>query len=107
MGKFVKNARKPKAKRPPKLKPVKNKLFDDREEVINELDDKAENYYDAVQRRLPLTKAEDEAKTSLIEAMVKYGKHRYKTADDKIVELTDKHSVKVKEPKEPSENGSE
>ena len=105
MGKFVKNARKKPRKR---AKPGADKLFgDDREEVIGELDDKAAIYYDAIQDRLPLTKAEDEAKTALIECMVKHGKHRYKTADDKIVELTDKHSVKVKRAKEPSENGDE
>lgn len=73
-------------------------LFDNRKKPVKAIDQAAEVYFRAVRDRLPYTKAEKEAKDTLIELMVKHRLHLYKTVDGKEVSLTDSHNVKVKEP---------
>lgn len=85
-------------------KPKQQYLGDMAPPSIPEIDAAAETYYDAVQERLPLTKAEAEAKDNLIMAMVEHGQTRYEY-EDKIVSLLDSKNVKVKRKK--SENGDE
>src|SRR6266850_2193831 len=103
MAKTKKAPRKPRAKRP-----KQQKLFgDDRKEIIPEIDQTADAYYDAVRDRIPYTKVEAEAKVNLINAMIFGKKKRYETADGKIVDLTDNFNVRVKEAKEAAEEAAE
>lgn len=81
-------------------RPKKQWLPGHEPEVIQELEDAADNYYDAVQDRIPLTKAEDEAKDSLIDKMKEHKLDRYITQDGLVVAITAVSNVKVKKKKE-------
>ena len=98
----AKKARKPRAKMA-----KQEKLYETRPDPIPAIDQAAETYYDAMQERLPLTKAEKEAKESLIETMLAAGVNRYETSDGKIVSLTGKQNVTVKPKKEESNGEAE
>lgn len=93
--------KKPKAKkpRPPK---TKQPYLDPEMEPphIKELDGAAENYYDAMQERLPYTAAEAEAKDSLLALMAKHGQTRYEFGDF-VVTKSDTANVSVKKKKKP------
>ncbi len=99
-------AEKKKRGRPKKVKAGDGKLFgDDREEIIPEIDQKAATYDAAMRARLPLSKREKEAKTSLIETMVANGKHRYRMKDGSVVDLTDSHNIRITKPSENGDGG--
>ncbi len=76
---------------------------------IAELDTAADSYYDTMQSRLKLTKEEDEAKTTLIEAMKRHQVKSYESTDGIVVTVSTeaKDSVKVKKKQEPEEEGGE
>lgn len=76
---------------------------------IKELDDAADIYFDAMQERVKLSKAEDEAKDNLIDKMKENKMQLYQTSDGLMVTITAKSNVKVKRKgeAESSSNGDE
>lgn len=71
-----------------------------------QLDQATENYYDAIQDRLPYTKAEAEAHDNLQEKMAEKGVDRYETPDGLIAVRVSKSKCSVKRKKgEPETNG--
>jgi hypothetical protein len=72
---------------------------------IPKLDQLAETYYDAMQERLPYTKAEAEAKDALLIGMREEKLVRYETSDGFEVILNESFGVKVKKKTDAGENG--
>lgn len=77
------------------------------QEPIQELDDAARIYLDAMQDRKALTEDEDAAKDSLLLKMKEHGLHRYEGGNGYVVTITDSSKLKVKKKKdaEPEANG--
>ena len=71
---------------------------------IRALDDATENYYEAMQARLPYTKKEAEAKDNLIEKLIEHKVDRYETPDGLVATRTSKATVAVKRKKEENED---
>ena len=76
-------------------------------ESIQELDDAAEIYFDAMNARCKLSKEEDEAKDTLIDKMKEHKIDLYETPDGLVVSITNKSNVKCKKKSEPDEEGDE
>ena len=66
---------------------------------IKEIDVAADGYYDVMMERTVLSKEEHELKENLIKIMLFHGETRYVMPDGKIVEVLDKHTVKVRKAK--------
>lgn len=96
---------KTKKPRPPRQRKPKQTYIPGTEPpCFPEIDGAAENYYEAMQERVKLSKEEDEAKDNLIDKMKAHGLTRCEY-DDKVVSITDKSNVKVKRKKTVESNG--
>lgn len=74
---------------------------------IKEIDSAAEGYYEIMMERTVLSKEEHELKENLIKIMLAHGETRYVMPDGKIVEVIDKHNVKVRKAKTPTKGGGD
>ena len=72
---------------------------------IKAIDDKAAAYYEVMMERVALSKDEDEAKSNLIEVMVKHGETHYETRNGFVVTVTSKSGVKCKKKHAAEDNG--